>query len=248
MAAKSTRPRTQPGDPSAAGWVTFVARPSGIAGCAWSRPSRIHSTPNPMRRTCRPRGSAASSAAAGRNEVAGPGTHSRTLTQIMARRKKMRSAMIPWWMSADRKAATTVGLFSWRVEPIPDMTRAPSFTPVLALPATPGPRGVTQPPSRRSYADAILRRRLSRRSRYRSVQIRPRPAPGPGAAAGRHGPRRRGAASLLPVLPRDLCLPCRYPFITSCDRIRQSIGISASAAYGSPGPPPAQWGGPGCSE
>jgi hypothetical protein len=30
----------------------------------------------------------------------------------MARRKKMRRAMIPWWMSADRNAATTVGLFS----------------------------------------------------------------------------------------------------------------------------------------
>ncbi len=35
----------------------------------------------------------------------------------------MRSAMIPWWMSAERNAATTVGLFSWRVEPIPDMAR-----------------------------------------------------------------------------------------------------------------------------
>ena len=55
--------------------------------------------------------------------------------------------MIPWWMSADRKAATTVGLFSWRVEPIPDMTRDSFIHPCLALPATPGPRGVTQPPS-----------------------------------------------------------------------------------------------------
>ena len=54
--------------------------------------------------------------------------------------------MIPWWMSAERKAATTVGLFSWRVEPIPDMTRDSFIHPCLALPATPGPRGVTQPP------------------------------------------------------------------------------------------------------
>ncbi len=42
----------------------------------------------------------------------------------------MRSAMIPWWMSADWKAATTVGLFSWRVEPIPDIHVTPLFTPV----------------------------------------------------------------------------------------------------------------------
>ena len=41
----------------------------------------------------------------------------------------MRSAMIPWWMSADLKAATTVGLFSWRVEPIPDMTRGSFIHP-----------------------------------------------------------------------------------------------------------------------
>ena len=99
-----------------------------MAGCAWSRPSRIHSTPNPIRRTCRPRGSGRSPAA-GRNEVRDPGTHSRTLTQSMARRKKIRSAMIPWWMSADWKAATTMGLFSWRVEPIPDMTRGSFGSP-----------------------------------------------------------------------------------------------------------------------
>ena len=35
----------------------------------------------------------------------------------------MSSATIPWWISAERNAATTVGLFSWRVEPIPDMAR-----------------------------------------------------------------------------------------------------------------------------
>ena len=58
----------------------------------------------------------------------------------------MSRATIPWWMSAERNAATTVGLFSWRVEPIPDMARDSLDAPLLASPATPGPRGVTQPP------------------------------------------------------------------------------------------------------
>jgi hypothetical protein len=112
-----------------------------MADCAWSRPSRIHSTPNPIRMTCRPRGSAARFPAGGRNEVRGPGIHSRTLTQSMARRKKMRSAMIPWRMSADLKAATTVGLFSWRVEPIPDMTRDSFIHPCWLCLPLPIPEG-----------------------------------------------------------------------------------------------------------
>ena len=40
---------TQPGDELAVGWTTLDGRPSGIADWSWSRPSSIHSSPNPIR-------------------------------------------------------------------------------------------------------------------------------------------------------------------------------------------------------
>ena len=63
MPPQLTRCWTHAGDAAAIGWMTWEASPPAIFGCACRIPSKIHSTPNPMRSSRRPRASAAAPAA-----------------------------------------------------------------------------------------------------------------------------------------------------------------------------------------
>jgi Cu+-exporting ATPase len=59
VVAQFTRCWTQDGELAAVGSITCDGRPAAIRGCAWSSPSRSHSSPKPIRSTWRPAGSAA---------------------------------------------------------------------------------------------------------------------------------------------------------------------------------------------
>ena len=100
-----------------------------IFGWACRIPSKIHSSPNPIRSHCRQEGSAA--AVAGVPSAAAPlaawaaGSQARTVIQANPSSAKISSAMIPWCTSAVLNAATTVG----------SLTLIPEFIPDISLPA-----------------------------------------------------------------------------------------------------------------
>jgi hypothetical protein len=107
--------------------MTSDGSPAAIFGCACKIPSKIQSTPNPMRSSHRPLASPGSS----RRLSAAPAVTSasldalasplagfapgvvirqvRAVAQMSQRSTTAMRAIAPWWSSADLKAATTVG-------------------------------------------------------------------------------------------------------------------------------------------
>src|SRR6185437_16099074 len=156
--AQLTRCLTQPGDPSAAGAMTWPGSPAAIAGCACRMPSKTQSNPNPIRATARPTGSG------GRPprpapRLAKPGSHSRALAQMIASETKISSATSPWRISAERKAVTRIELDTFRPLRMPGIGLVLAR---LAMGCMGGPASVTV---RRASGYPQPRRRRARRQR-----------------------------------------------------------------------------------
>jgi hypothetical protein len=97
LPAQFTTCWTQPGELAAVGSITCAGSPTAMAGWACSSPSRIHSTPKPVRSSWRQAGSgaAALAAAARMTAVSDDRSHSLTATQAAASTAKTRNTMIP---------------------------------------------------------------------------------------------------------------------------------------------------------
>ena len=123
------------------GSMTCVASPPAIFGCACRIPSKIHSTPNPVRSSHRPRGSAAPSAGV----PAFPGDPAVRQVRAVAHRSQrnasMRTAIAPWCSRADLNAATRVGSLGLRPEFMPG-------TGIRLLSYLPDPKGSASRPAR----------------------------------------------------------------------------------------------------
>jgi hypothetical protein len=123
---------THAGELAAVGSITRDGRPIAMPGWACRIPSTSQSTPNPIRSTRRPAGSAdAGAAAAGSADTP---SQTLALTQVSPRLAKMSSAMIPWCSNSVLNASTTAGAFRFSPEFIPGMTPSPR----LAGPTPPG--------------------------------------------------------------------------------------------------------------
>ena len=131
MPPQLTRCWTHAGDAAAVGSMTWEASPPAIFGCACRIPSSIHSTPNPMRSSRRPRASGFPPAAlASAPFAAGGATRQvRAVAQMSQRKTIAMRAIAPWWNSADLKAATSVGSAGFRPEFMPGTNPAPLYLP-----------------------------------------------------------------------------------------------------------------------
>ena len=108
--------------------MTCDGSPTAIFGWACKIPSKIHSSPKPMRSSRRQAGSARAGPrvpAAARAPVPAAGVQVRTVTQASPTIAKMSSAISPWCTSAALNAATTVGSLTLIPEFIPGMTSLP---------------------------------------------------------------------------------------------------------------------------
>ena len=96
--------------------MTCVASPPAILGCACKIPSKIHSTPNPVRSSHRPRGSVVTTRLVA-DEAAG--RQVRAVAHRSQRNASIRRAIALWCSRADLNAATRVGSLGLRPEFMP---------------------------------------------------------------------------------------------------------------------------------
>ena len=101
------------------GSMTCVASPPAIFGCACRIPSKIHSTPNPVRSSHRARASAGSPVVAPPVPGDAAGRQIRAVAQSSQRNTRMSRAIAPWCSRADLNAATSVGSLGLRPEFMP---------------------------------------------------------------------------------------------------------------------------------
>src|SRR5580693_5937669 len=114
FAPQLTRSTTQPGDPASAAW-SWAGMPPAIRGCAWSRPSKTHRAPKPIRSNWRARGSRQSV-----SEFWSPIAVLIT-AQVASTKKKIRATISAWCSSAERNAATRIELAGLGPEFMPGM-------------------------------------------------------------------------------------------------------------------------------
>ena len=102
----STKCWTQVADALDDGWMTPDGRPRGMDDCNWSRPSRIHRHPKPMRTTRRATGSGAVVAWSDVGKVLSPCCLRRrywtvrTMLKPIAQRATTRRTIRSWWKRA----------------------------------------------------------------------------------------------------------------------------------------------------
>ena len=120
-----TRRCTHCGELAAIGSMTCDGSPTAIFGWACKIPSKIHSTPKPMRSSQRQAGSARAGPGAPGAAPAAAGVQVRTVTQASPTSAKISSAISPWCTSAALNAATTAGSLTLSPEFIPDMALLP---------------------------------------------------------------------------------------------------------------------------
>ena len=101
------------------GAMTCVASPPAIFGCACRIPSKIHSTPNPVRSSHRARGSTVPPEVALPGPAAVADRQVRAVAQMSQTNTSMRRAIAPWCSRADLNAATSVGSPGLRPEFMP---------------------------------------------------------------------------------------------------------------------------------